>query len=199
MRTRPQDASAPSLLVMPLTASAVSSAAAARAISCSAVGSVASNRSSGPASRGGSKASGRPPKGSSGTIRAIATARSASMAKPRGSGSVEETIAWRLPTKTRRPRSKPSARSSCSIRPRRRETDSEAFCTSSASAASAPARFAAATRSERRSRSFMDALPYAPSPARRRRELAGEAWRIRPPASPRSPAARGPSSRGRAW
>ena len=174
MCTRLQPASAPSLFVTPFTASAASSAIAARAIRSSALGSQGSFRSSGAASRGGSKLSGRPPKGSSGTTFAIATARSASAAKPFGSASVEETIAWRLPTKTRRPRSKPSDRSSCSILPSRRETESEASCTSSASAASAPARFAAATRSERRS-----------------------SWLMRQ-ASPRWRAGRAPSAPGRA-
>jgi hypothetical protein len=55
----PKPASAPSVLVMPGTASAASSAAAARATSCSVVGSAGSSRSSA-AGSGGAAVSARP-------------------------------------------------------------------------------------------------------------------------------------------
>ena len=155
---RPQPAPAPSLLVMPFTAIAASSASAARASRASAVGSVGSSKSS--ARVGIATASCRPTKGSSGTTRAMATARSASAAKPFGSGSVEATIAWRLPMNTRKPRSRLSERSSFSIAPRRRSTESEVEATSNASAASAPAARAALIRSASASSRFMP--PNAP-------------------------------------
>ena len=85
----------------------------------------------------------------------MATARSASAAKLDGSTLVEETIAAFLPTKTRRPRSRPSERSSCSVCPSRRSTPALMPETTTASAASAPAPRAALMRSASRSRSLM--------------------------------------------
>jgi hypothetical protein len=60
-----------------------------------------------------------PHTGSSGTARAMSTARSVKVRKALGSKSVEETNAWRWPTNTRRPRSRPSLLSSFSRLPRR--------------------------------------------------------------------------------
>src|SRR5215470_10086502 len=69
----------------------------------------------------------------------MAMARSTSSFSMAGAVSVVETIACRLPMKTRRPRSRLSARSSFSGLPRRWATLRAALSTRTASAASAPA------------------------------------------------------------
>ncbi len=81
---RPQPASAPSELVTPGTARAASSAARARSISTSALGSSGSVMSSAGQSCAISSGSAMPQNGSSGTVRAIATARSTSSSKRLG-------------------------------------------------------------------------------------------------------------------
>ncbi len=64
---------------------------------------------------------------------------------------LEETIADFCPTNTRSPRSRPSDRSTCSVLPRRRWTESDVPLMNTASAASAPAARAWAMRSCSRS------------------------------------------------
>ena len=66
-----------------------------------------------------------PHTGSSGTARAMSTARCASVRSAVGAKSVEETKAWRWPTNTRRPRSRPSLLSSFSRSPMRWATEIE--------------------------------------------------------------------------
>src|SRR6516225_2381859 len=144
---RPQPASAPSELVIPVTPSAASSAARARSISTSAAGSSGSSMSSTGRVWAISAGSAMPQYGSSGTVRAIATARSTSAASASAERSVDDTTACCLPTNTLRPRSWPSERSSFSVLPRRRACDSEVPSNSTASAASAPARRARPIRS----------------------------------------------------
>src|SRR5437763_2729046 len=157
-RDRPQPASAPSELVMPPTASAASSAARARSISCSALGSTGSIMSRLGQPGAISEGSASPQNGSSGTARAIATVRSTSSASIFGERSLDDTIACCLPTSTRSPRSWPSERSSFSVLPRRRACDSEVPSTSTASAASAPAFSALPMTSCSRSMSFAVSL-----------------------------------------
>ena len=89
---------------------------------------------------------------SSGATRAIATARSASAAKPSPAMSLVETTACFLPMRTRRPRSSPSALSDSSTAPSRTSTDTDTPRTATASAASAPAKRAAFTRRSARAR-----------------------------------------------
>ncbi len=151
---RPQPASAPSELVTPSTARAASSAARARSINTSALGSCASNMSSAGQLRAISSGSAMPQYGSSGTVLAIATARSTSSPSALGDRSLDDTIACCRPMKTRRPRSWPSERSSFSVLPRRRPCDSEVPSNSTASAASAPVRRARPIRSCSRSIAF---------------------------------------------
>ena len=79
-------------------------------------------------------------------------------------------MAERLPTKTRRPRSLLSARSRCSVWPRRRATESEVPATSTASAASAPAARARPIRSASRS---MEAVNGAAHHAASRSAMTG--------------------------
>ena len=105
----------------------------------------ASSRSRSGKSRASSAGSARPTYASSGATRAIATARSASLAIPSPLTSLVETTAWRLPTNTRRPTSSPSERSDSSTRPSRTSTPCDTPRTATASAASAPARRAAST------------------------------------------------------
>ena len=66
-----------------------------------------------------------PHTGSSGTARAMSTARLASVRRAAGAKSVDETKAWRWPTNTRRPRSRPSLLSSFSRLPMRWATEIE--------------------------------------------------------------------------
>ena len=103
MRERPQPASAPSELVTPVTASAASSAARARSIKISALGSSGSSMSRLGQSRAISAGSARPQNGSSGTVRAIATARSTSSSSAFGERSLDETIACCRPMNTLQP------------------------------------------------------------------------------------------------
>ena len=146
-RLADQLAPVPSIRVTPGTASAAASAASAASCSAAALGSgfgvdevEARRRPSRAASCAGSA---RPHHGSSGASRAIATARSAIAAMVSGRVSLDETQACRWPTRTRRPRSTPSARSACSSAPMRTSIDRLSPATAIASAASAPAAFAA--------------------------------------------------------
>src|SRR3984957_11254178 len=77
----------------------------------------------------------------------MATTRSISFARPSAETSEPETVAWRRPTKTRRPRSRLSSRSTSSSAPSRTVTDCDWRSANTASAASAPAARALATTS----------------------------------------------------
>ncbi len=148
---RPQAASAPSELVTPLTASAASSASAASASSDLAEGGRRlSSRSRSGQVRASNSSGAMPHTGSSGTARAMSTARSARIRSALGAKSVEETKAWRWPTNTRKPRSRPSLLSSFSRLPKRWATDTDSPLTYRASAASAPDAFAHFMRSASR-------------------------------------------------
>src|SRR6478672_6123119 len=81
----------------------------------------------------------------------MATARSIRRARVASDRSEAETVACRAPTKTRRPRSRLSSRSTSSSAPLRTPMDREARSAETASAASAPALSAAATSSGRMS------------------------------------------------
>src|SRR6202171_6110697 len=142
----PVEADDPPDLVTPLTASAAASASQARRSSSDVEGILESSRSRSGKSRARSDGSARPTYLSSGATRAIATARSASLATPSPRMSLVETTAWRLPTSTRNPTSSPSERSDSSTRPSRTSTPCDTPRTATPSAASAPARFAASTR-----------------------------------------------------
>ncbi len=95
---------------------------------------------------------GRPQYGSSGTAAAIARARSTSSPRLSCVQSFDDAIACFWPTRTRKPRSLPSARSSFSWRPSRCATDSETPLARRASAASAPPALAIPMRSSSRFR-----------------------------------------------
>ena len=141
----PVEADAPPDLVTPLTASAAASASQARRSSSAVDGILGSSRSRSGKSRASNDGSARPTYLSSGATRAMATARSASLATPSPLTSLVETTAWRCPTSTRSPTSSPSERSDSSTRPSRTSTPCETPRTATASAASAPARLAAST------------------------------------------------------
>ena len=147
---RPKPASAPSELVMPATASAASSAAAARATQgfgrrLGVVLQVERNvfRRRGGVGQAGIRVLRHHPRHRDGAFGQFREAG--------GSMVVDDTIAACWPRNTRRPRSRPSERSTCSVLPRRRATDSEVPEISTASAASAPAARARAIRSASRS------------------------------------------------
>src|SRR5882724_6767057 len=146
MPPMPLEADAPPDLLTPLTPSAAASASQARRSSSDVEGTLRSSRSRSGKSRAKSDGSARPTYLSSGATRAIATARSASLATPSPEMSLVETTAWRCPTSTRNPTSSPSERSDSSTRPSRTSTLCETPRTATASAASAPARLAASTR-----------------------------------------------------
>src|SRR5205823_13933173 len=141
----PLEADAPPDLVTPLTASAAASASQARRSSSDVDGMLGSSKSRSGKSRASSDGSASPTYLSSGATRAMATARSASLATPSPLTSLVETTAWRCPTSTRSPTSSPSERSDSSTRPSRTSTPCEMPRTATASAASAPARLAAST------------------------------------------------------
>src|ERR1700682_3330966 len=142
----PVEADAPPDLVTPLTARAAASASQARRSSSEVAGTLGSSRSRSGKSRANSDGSARPTYLSSGATRAIATARSASLATPSPLMSLVETTAWRLPTSTRNPTSSPSERSDSSTRPSRTSTPCDTPRTATASAAAAPAVLAPSTR-----------------------------------------------------
>src|SRR5258708_26482987 len=142
----PLEADAPPDLLTPLTARPAASASQARRSSSDVDGTLRSSRSRSGKSRANSDGSARPTYLSSGATRAIATARSASLATPSPVMSLVETTVWRLPSSTRNPTSSPSERSDSSTRPSRTSTPCDTPRTATASAASAPARFAASTR-----------------------------------------------------
>ena len=147
----PADAEAPPDLLTPGTASAAASASRARASSTPTEGMSGSSRSSAGNFLASSAGSARPAKRSSGATRAMATARSASASNPEPTRSLVDTTACLRPTRTRSPRSSPSERCDSSTAPSRTSTDSDMPRTAMASAASAPARFAAPTRRSARS------------------------------------------------
>src|SRR5437899_2362717 len=142
----PVEADAPPDLVTPLTASAAASDSQARRSSSAVDGMLGSSRSRSGKSRASNEGSARPTYLSSGATRAMATARSASLATPSPLTSLVEITAWRRPTSTRNPTSSPSERSDSSTRPSRTSTPCETLRTATASAASAPALLAASTR-----------------------------------------------------
>ena len=119
VRERLQPASAPSELVTPGTSRAAASASRARASRTDASGSIGSHSSTSGKSLARRSLSARPQNSSSGTTRAMATARSTNSSSAASEQSDDEAIAWRLPIRTRRPRSMPSARSRFSGLPRR--------------------------------------------------------------------------------
>ena len=141
----PADADAPPDLVTPLTASAAASASQARRSSSDVDGVSGSSKSRFGNSRTSNDGSARPTYLSSGATRAMATARSASLAMPSPLTSFVEITAWRCPTSTRSPMSSPSERSDSSTRPSRTSTLWEIPRSATASAASAPAPLAAST------------------------------------------------------
>jgi hypothetical protein len=110
-------------LVTPLTDRAASSASVASSISILAVGRRLSFMSRSGHEVASSSSGAMPQTGSSGTARAMSTARSARTLSERAEKSVEETKACRLPMKTRRPKSRPSLLSSFSRAPRRCATE----------------------------------------------------------------------------
>ncbi len=151
-----RDAPAPPELLTPCTARAAASVASASSVRRAVSISIASKRSR---SRGAftSKAgSASCSYGSSGATRAMATARSANLL---GSlPALAETLAIRRPTNTRREKSSLSDDSVPSTLPSRTETLTERARITTASAWSAPARFAAATSCAARSTSLSDEL-----------------------------------------
>ena len=183
---RLQPAEPPSELVMPATARAESSADAARPISVATSGSSVSIRSSAAASPLRPVGSGITEYGSSGTTRAMAIARSAMSANSVGFRPVVETMAERWPINTRRPRSRDSERSRCSMRPSRRCTLRSVPATYMASAASAPAARAAAIRSPSR-------------PAGSLMRPAARRWRAAREHGRPAPSRPGSGGRGTAW
>ena len=151
MPPMPADAEAPPDLLTPRTPSAASSAWRARRSRRSTLGMSGSSRSRSGNSRASSAGSASPANLSSGATRAMAMARSASASTPSPLMSLVEIDAWRRPTRTRKPTSSLSERCDSSTAPSRTSTDSETERTATASAWSAPARCAAATRREARS------------------------------------------------
>ena len=99
----PAEAAAPPDLLTPETAMAAASASRARRSSTPTSGMSGSSKSSAGGFFANSAGSARPAKRSSGAARAMATARSASAAKPSLLRSLVETTACFLPTRTRRP------------------------------------------------------------------------------------------------